>query len=81
MMTVRVERVKLVPFSEDGAFYSVEMKRHSRHPLDRFVNTENTLSASKMLSEFREKVKEVLPNLPSKYHPVIMNSPGDETAA
>ncbi|KAB5581661.1 hypothetical protein PHYPO_G00178320 [Pangasianodon hypophthalmus] len=65
MLTVRVERVKLLPFSEDGAFYSVEMKRHTpRHPLDKFVNEEKTIKASEMLKAFREKVKEAVATLP-----------------
>ncbi|XP_047010076.1 cyclic GMP-AMP synthase isoform X2 [Ictalurus punctatus] len=64
MMTVRVDRVKLLPFSEDGAFYSVEMKRQSsRHPLEKFVNEERTIMASKMLDDFREKVKEAVKEL------------------
>ncbi|KAF4090425.1 hypothetical protein AMELA_G00051610 [Ameiurus melas] len=64
MMTVHVERVKLLPFSEDGAFYSVEMKRlSSRHPLKKFINGDSIIMASKMLDDFREKVKEAVKEL------------------
>lgn len=74
MMTVRVDRVKLLPFSEDGAFYSVKMKRQSsRHPLEKFVNEERTIMASKMLDDFREKVKEAVKELQSKRYPVMTN--------
>ncbi|XP_053358503.1 cyclic GMP-AMP synthase [Clarias gariepinus] len=65
MLTIRVDRVKLEPFSDDGAFYSVEMKRQSpRHPLDKFVNEDKTIMASEMLNEFRQKIKEALGTLP-----------------
>ncbi|KAI5616259.1 cyclic GMP-AMP synthase [Silurus asotus] len=65
MMTIRVERVNLQPFSDNGAFYRVEMKRHTqRHPLEQFVNEDNTIMASKMLTDFREKVKEAVKALP-----------------
>lgn len=73
MLTVRVDRVSLHPFSEDGAFYSVEMKRHNRHTLDKFVNEDNTIMASEMLKEFRDKVKDAVPTLPCKYYAVNMN--------
>lgn len=74
MLTIRVDRVKLEPFSDDGAFYSVEMKRQSpRHPLDKFVNEDKTIMASEMLNEFRQKIKEALGTLPCKNDPVITN--------
>lgn len=61
MLTVRVERVDLQPFSNNGAFYSVKMKRHSpKHSLDKFLNEDNTIKASEMLKEFREKIKEAV---------------------
>lgn len=69
MLTVHVDRVTLHPFSKEGAFYSVEMKRHKQHPLDKFVKDDNTIMASQMLKEFRDKVKEVVPQLPCKYYP------------
>ncbi|KAF5910115.1 cyclic GMP-AMP synthase [Clarias magur] len=65
MLTVRVDRVRLEPFSDDGAFYSVEMKRQSsRHPLDKFVNEDKTIMASEMLNDFRQKIKEAVGTLP-----------------
>ncbi|XP_060782025.1 cyclic GMP-AMP synthase isoform X2 [Neoarius graeffei] len=61
MLTVRVDRVTLQPFSDDGAFYSVKMKRHTqRHPLDKFLKEDNTIMASEMLKEFHEKVKDAV---------------------
>ncbi|KAK2852597.1 hypothetical protein Q7C36_007798 [Tachysurus vachellii] len=63
MMTLCLERVKLQPFSEDGAFYSVEMKRHTKHPLDKFINDDNNIMASEMLKDFREQIKQVISSL------------------
>lgn len=55
MVPILVERVNIEPFGDDGAFYSVALKRgHS--PLQKFQET-GTLSASNMLKEFREEVK------------------------
>lgn len=70
MLTVRVERVTLMPFTEDGAFYSVEMKRHPQHYLKEFFHEDSTIKASEMLSEFREKVKDALSTLQCKHSPV-----------
>ncbi|XP_017578171.1 cyclic GMP-AMP synthase [Pygocentrus nattereri] len=64
MLAVSVERVDIQPFGEDGAFYSVAVKRHSKHPLDRFLNEDKTIKASEMLKEFRDKVKEAAAKLP-----------------
>ncbi|KAI2657842.1 cyclic GMP-AMP synthase [Labeo rohita] len=67
MLTFPVERVDIQKFDEAGAFYTVALKRHSnRHPLDRFLNEDKTIKASKMLSEFREAVKEAVEKLPYK---------------
>uniref|UniRef100_A0A672I0L7 Cyclic GMP-AMP synthase n=1 Tax=Salarias fasciatus TaxID=181472 RepID=A0A672I0L7_SALFA len=55
MIPLLVERVEITPFGEDGAFYSVGLKRGS-NPLRKFQEGE-TLSASEMLSEFRDEVK------------------------
>ncbi|KAK3554226.1 hypothetical protein QTP70_020191 [Hemibagrus guttatus] len=64
MLTVRLDRVNLQPYSEDGAYYSVEMKRRNpKHPLDKFVNDDGTIRASEMLKDFREKIKEVVDSL------------------
>ncbi|XP_066535309.1 cyclic GMP-AMP synthase [Hoplias malabaricus] len=64
MMAVSVERVDIQPFGDDGAFYSVAMKRHQTHVLDKFLNDDKTIRASEMLQEFRESVKEVTNKLP-----------------
>ncbi|CAB1312633.1 unnamed protein product [Coregonus sp. 'balchen'] len=56
MLTVPVERVDIRPFGDDGAFYSVAFKR-GKHSLDRFLDEDNTISASGMLTEFRNEVK------------------------
>ena len=66
MLAVSVESVDIQPFGEDGAFYSVAMKRHQKHPLDRFLNEDKTIRASEMLKEFRDKVKEAAAKLPCK---------------
>ncbi|XP_076830958.1 cyclic GMP-AMP synthase isoform X2 [Brachyhypopomus gauderio] len=58
-----VKRVEVQHFGEEGAFYSVAMKRQ-KHPLNRFLNEDNTIKASEMLAEFRDKVKEVVPTIP-----------------
>ncbi|KAI3363412.1 hypothetical protein L3Q82_012030 [Scortum barcoo] len=55
MLAIPVERVIIEPFKEDGAFYSVGLKR-GNSPLKKFQET-TTLSAYKMLQEFREEVK------------------------
>ncbi|XP_070772362.1 cyclic GMP-AMP synthase [Enoplosus armatus] len=55
MLPIPVDRVNIEPFGEDGAFYSVALKR-GNSPLKTFQET-TTLSASKMLKEFRGEVK------------------------
>ncbi|XP_035610183.1 cyclic GMP-AMP synthase isoform X1 [Oncorhynchus keta] len=55
MFNFAMERVDIRPFGDDGAFYSVAFKR-GKHALDRFQNTDNTVSASEMLKEFRNEV-------------------------
>ncbi|KAL3971799.1 polymeric immunoglobulin receptor [Sarotherodon galilaeus] len=50
MLPILVDRVKLEPFGNDGAFYSVELKQNG------------ILSATKMLNEFREEVKKCVKN-------------------
>ncbi len=63
MLTIPVERVDIQKFDEAGAFYSIALKRHKTHPLDRFLNEDKTIQASKMLSEFRDAVKEAVEKL------------------
>ncbi|XP_019946434.2 cyclic GMP-AMP synthase [Paralichthys olivaceus] len=55
MLSVPVDRVELKPFGDDGAFYSVGLKR-DKNPLWKFQEG-TILSANKMLTEFREEVK------------------------
>ncbi|XP_019118291.2 cyclic GMP-AMP synthase [Larimichthys crocea] len=55
MLPIPVGRVDIKLFGEDGAFYSVALKR-GRSPLQKFQE-DSTLSASKMLQEFRDEVK------------------------
>ncbi|KAF4105815.1 cyclic GMP-AMP synthase [Onychostoma macrolepis] len=64
MLTIPVERVDIQEFGEAGAFYSIALKRHKRHPLDRFLNEDKTIQASEMLSEFRDAVKKAVEKLP-----------------
>ncbi|XP_044070881.1 cyclic GMP-AMP synthase [Siniperca chuatsi] len=55
MLPIPVDRVDIKPFGDDGAFYSVALKR-GKSPLQKFQEN-SILSASKMLKEFREEVK------------------------
>lgn len=66
MLTIPVERVDIQEFDEAGAFYSIALKRHQRHPLDRFLNEDKTIRASEMLSEFRDAVKKAVEKLPCR---------------
>ncbi|KAM9726765.1 cyclic GMP-AMP synthase [Menidia menidia] len=58
MLPMLVERVQIDPFREEGAFYSVGLKR-GQNPLSKFQK-DDILSASEMLQEFREEVKKCL---------------------
>ena len=65
MLPIPVDRVAIEPFGEDGAFYSVALKRGNR-TLQKFQET-NALSASKMLEEFREEVKKSVKGFKGEY--------------
>lgn len=73
MLTIPVERVNIERFDEAGAFYSVALKRHPNNPLNRFLNEDKTIQASKMLSEFRDAVKEALGKLQCKSNLFFIN--------
>ncbi|KAJ8402714.1 hypothetical protein AAFF_G00363860 [Aldrovandia affinis] len=65
MLTIPVDRVDLHMFDSDGAFYSVALKRTPRtNPLRCFLQDDNTISASKMLNEFRDHVKKSVESFP-----------------
>ncbi|XP_070833966.1 cyclic GMP-AMP synthase [Chaetodon trifascialis] len=55
MLPIPVDRVNVRPYGNDGAFYSVALKR-GNSPLEKFQEN-GVLSASKMLDEFRTEVK------------------------
>ncbi|PWA14049.1 hypothetical protein CCH79_00015818 [Gambusia affinis] len=55
MIPMPVDRVQIKPFGENGAFYSVALKR-GNSPLMKFQQND-ILSASEMLQEFRNEVK------------------------
>ncbi|CAK6960762.1 cyclic GMP-AMP synthase [Scomber scombrus] len=55
MLPMPVTRVDIQPFGDDGAFYSVALKR-GKSPLHKFQDETGILSASEMLKEFREEV-------------------------
>ncbi|XP_042358679.1 cyclic GMP-AMP synthase [Plectropomus leopardus] len=55
MLAMPVDRVNINPFRQDGAFYSVQLKR-GKNPLKVFEEND-ILSASEMLKEFRKEVK------------------------
>ncbi|XP_056616163.1 cyclic GMP-AMP synthase [Triplophysa dalaica] len=64
MLTIPVERVDIHEFNDNGAFYSIALKRHpNKHPLNSFLNEDKTIRASEMLNEFREGVKEAVESL------------------
>ncbi|KAM4591965.1 cyclic GMP-AMP synthase [Odontesthes bonariensis] len=60
MLAMPVDRVQIEPFRNDGAFYSVALKRE-KNPLRKFQR-EDILCASEMLNEFREEVKKCVKN-------------------
>ncbi|KAG9337987.1 hypothetical protein JZ751_027324 [Albula glossodonta] len=65
MLALPVDRVELHKFDSDGAFYSVALKRTPRdNPLRCFLNEDNTIAASRMLSEFRDHVKQAVDAFP-----------------
>lgn len=67
MLPIPVDRVTVNPLRENGAYYSVGLKRGTS-PLKKFQEKE-TLSASQMLDEFREEVKKC-----AKKHPGVYES-------
>uniref|UniRef100_UPI0037E89103 cyclic GMP-AMP synthase n=1 Tax=Semicossyphus pulcher TaxID=241346 RepID=UPI0037E89103 len=62
MLPIRVDRVDVQPFGDDGAFYSVALKR-GKSPLQKFQET-SILSASEMLKDFRDEVKKCAKKFP-----------------
>ncbi|XP_051945441.1 cyclic GMP-AMP synthase-like [Xyrauchen texanus] len=67
MLTIPVERVDLQNVNDNGAFYSVALKRNpKKHPLSKFLNKDKTIQASEMLSEFRDAVKDAVETLSYK---------------
>ncbi|XP_041646138.1 cyclic GMP-AMP synthase [Cheilinus undulatus] len=62
MLPFPVDRVSIEPFGDDGAFYSVGLKRE-KNPLQKFQEN-GTLSSSMMLKEFREEVKKCAKKYP-----------------
>uniref|UniRef100_A0AAY5JYF5 Cyclic GMP-AMP synthase n=1 Tax=Esox lucius TaxID=8010 RepID=A0AAY5JYF5_ESOLU len=65
MLTVPIERVGIHPFGKVAAFFSVELKR-GKHSLGCFLQEDNTLSASSMLTEFRKEVTKCVKELERK---------------
>lgn len=63
MFCIPVERADINPFGGDGAFYSVSLKR-GNNPLNKFQSDSKPLSASEMLTEFRNEVKKCMKNVP-----------------
>ncbi|KAM7385316.1 hypothetical protein PAMP_001404 [Pampus punctatissimus] len=54
MLPIPVNRVNVEPFGDNGAFYSVTLKR-GNSPLNKFQQKTSILSASEMLTEFRKE--------------------------
>lgn len=65
MLAVKVERVALQKYDEEGAFYSVALKRPPKdHPLRNFLHEDDTIAASEMLVVFRDHVKKAVMSIP-----------------
>ncbi|XP_060943250.1 cyclic GMP-AMP synthase-like [Limanda limanda] len=62
MLSIDVDRVDIKPFGDNGAFYSVALKR-GNNPLKKFQE-DDLLSASEMLTEFRDEVKKCVKAFP-----------------
>ncbi|KAG7463046.1 hypothetical protein MATL_G00191190 [Megalops atlanticus] len=61
MLAVPVDRAEIQNFDEDGAFYTVALKRGAcKNALHDFLQPDGTISADKMLTEFRRKVKQAV---------------------
>uniref|UniRef100_A0A8C9Y5R2 Cyclic GMP-AMP synthase n=1 Tax=Sander lucioperca TaxID=283035 RepID=A0A8C9Y5R2_SANLU len=74
MLAIPVDRVNVNPFGDDGAYYSVELKR-GKSPWQKFQVT-GTLSASKMLEEFRDEVKKCVKQFPGDVTDVTTKKKG-----
>ncbi|XP_035028395.1 cyclic GMP-AMP synthase isoform X2 [Hippoglossus stenolepis] len=62
MLSIEVDRVKIEPFGDNRAFYSVALKR-GNNPLKKFQD-DDILCASEMLTEFRDEVKKCVKAFP-----------------
>uniref|UniRef100_A0A3P9MX39 Cyclic GMP-AMP synthase n=1 Tax=Poecilia reticulata TaxID=8081 RepID=A0A3P9MX39_POERE len=63
MLPMPVEQVQIEPFGENGAFYSVGLKRGNSHLIK--FQQKDVLSASEMLHEFRKEVKKFAKGFPA----------------
>ncbi|KPP63698.1 cyclic GMP-AMP synthase-like [Scleropages formosus] len=61
MLAIPVRSVEILPFDDEGAFYSVAVKGRCRtHPLEQFVLENGVVSANEMLTKFRKHVVNAL---------------------
>lgn len=75
MLTVNVERVDIQPINDNGAFYSIALKRNpKKHVLEKFLNDDKTIRASEMLKEFRDGVKEAVESLKCRCKPDFIHN-------
>lgn len=66
MFKLSLPRIELTEYCNSGAHYFVKFKRNPKgNPLSQFLQGE-FLSASKMLSKFREIIKEEIKNIEGK---------------
>lgn len=66
MFKLDVPRIQLEEYCNSGAHYYVKFKRNPKgNPLNQFLEGE-ILSASKMLSKFRELIKKEIKNIQGK---------------
>ncbi|XP_033835223.1 cyclic GMP-AMP synthase [Periophthalmus magnuspinnatus] len=63
MFPIPVQRIDIQPFTEDGAFYVVSLKR-GYNPLKRFQEDGKPLPASEILQDFRQEVIESIKDFP-----------------
>ncbi|XP_054018426.1 cyclic GMP-AMP synthase [Dryobates pubescens] len=77
MLVIPIERLQLEPSDDTGAFYYLKFKRNPKEKgLTKFVDEDETLSASKMLDALREIIKQAVKSIPDVAVTVKRKKPG-----
>ncbi|KFV68254.1 Cyclic GMP-AMP synthase, partial [Dryobates pubescens] len=77
MLVIPIERLQLEPSDDTGAFYYLKFKRNPKERgLTKFVDEDETLSASKMLDALREIIKQAVKSIPDVAVTVKRKKPG-----